>query len=347
MNRFYLIVLPIAFLTTGCQSSQPFVSPKTTTPPAYTITYIIHGDANYLYHDADGNALQADEHILAEAKKIAAQATSGEVFIFHLQPERKILWLFPRKDRKLLYYRNGELVHEQIYSPQSKIQPFTAESQLYQKLHLSPPDSGTYKNIILYFGHEVPQKQRIAYHQSRPEAVFDIKSFAAGLRSFLTEKTNKFDLTVLSTCNNGTPAMVHALSPFTDYILASPQNLHLSHIDTEALHRLEQPGTATTEAIADSMATQTYRRMASFLQTVVALSVYNTGHTKKYVPEFNSTYSTYLANNPAPTADNVDCANFFFYEANKFKQGVQVWYKAPRFGTKNNAATYSGWGCRK
>lgn len=349
MSRFYLIILLAGFLATGCQSSQTLSVPESAPPPAYTITYIIHGDANYLYHDADGNALQADKHIFEEAKQVAQNAANGEVFIFHQRPERKILWLFPKKDRKLLYYRNGELVYEKKYSPQSKTQPFTAESRLYRRLHSSAQVSGPHKNVILYFGHEVPEKQHIAYHQSRPHAVFDTETFAAGLRSFLAGGETEFDLTILSTCNNGTPAMVHALSPFSDYILASPQNLHLSHIDTEALHMLDQPGNASTKVIADSIASQTYQRLASFLQTVVTLSVYDTDRTKNYVAQFNSDYNTYLTHHPAatPTADNIDCANFSFFEADKFNQGVEIWYKAPRFGTKSNAATYSGWGCRE
>ena len=322
--------------------------PNSASPPEYTITYIIHGDANYLYHDADGNALQADEHILSEAKKVAEQATKGEVFIFHQQPERKILWLFPKKDRQFFYYRNGEKIYEQKYSPGSKTQPFTAEAEMYSQLHSTGPDTASHKNVILYFGHEVPQHQRGPYHLSRPDAVFDTESFSQGLHRFLQPGENKFDLAVLSTCNNGTPAMIHALSPFTDYVLASPQNLHLSHIDTQALQTLNQAGSVSTQKLADDMAKDTYQRLTSFLQTMVTLSVYDTDRLRSYLPGFNQDYSSYLVNQPAPSpvADNIDCATLSFFD-DQFKDGLQVWYKPPQFGSKRKAASYSGWGCRE
>lgn len=323
--------------------------PEPETPPSYSVTYIIHGDANYLYHDAEGNALQADEQVLAEAKKVAQNATNGEVFIFHQKSERKILWLFPKKDRQFLYYRSGRLIHEQRYSPHSKQQPFVTEAKLYKQFHTANIDTGSHKNVMLYFGHEVPQNRQSAYHYSRPDATFETHSFAQGIQSFLQSQENPFDLTVLSTCNNGTPAMIHALSPYTNYILASPQNLHLSHIDTQSLGLLDTSEPLPTKTLGESLAEDTYDRLSSFLQTVITLSVYDTDSVQSYIGTFNQNYNNYVANQPTPQVapDNVDCATLSFFQADKYKEGIRVWYKAPRFGSKDKNASYSGWGCRK
>lgn len=348
MKRFYLFITLVSFLVAGCRSSK-VVLPESEPPPSYSITYIIHGDANYLYHDAEGHALQADKQVLEEAKKIARNATNGEVFIFYQKPERKILWLFPKKDRQFLYYRKGKLVHEQKYSPHSGEQPFVTEAKLYQQFYAANIDTASHKNVILYFGHEVPHNQQSPYHYSRPNAAFNTQNFARGMQSFLQSQENKFDLTVLSTCNNGTPAMVHALSPYTHYILASPQNLHLSHIDTQSLALLDTTRMLSTKALAGSLAEDTYNRLSSFLQTVITLSVYDTDAIQSYIGTFNQNYTNYVANQPTPqvTPDNVDCATLSFFKAGKYNEGIKVWYKAPRFGLKDKHASYSGWGCRE
>jgi len=53
----------------------------------------------------------------------------------------------------------------------------------------------------------------------------------------------------------------------SDLLLASPMNLHLSHIDSEGLSLLEsRPGISPVQ-LADSMAAQTCRRLEQEVQT--------------------------------------------------------------------------------
>lgn len=342
-TRFLLLLLLLAM---GCRTSQP-ISKTDFSPPEYSLIYVIHGDGNYLYHTANGRALQADEQKLKEAQKVGRNAQKGEVFIFHQKPEQKILGLFPKKDRTFLHYRNGKLIYRENYSPRSKNEPLTAEAALFNK-YKAKTNAGGYKNIFLYFGHEIPVRKETAYYASRPNVSFNTERFVGGMQDFLA--AGKFDLTVLSTCNNGTPSMIQALAPLSRLVLASPQNLHLSHIDTQALPRLLDQAASNSAQIADSLAENTYQRLSSFLQTVITLSVYDTRETQTYLPPLSKAYEQHLQtlSRPDLLKDNTDCTNLSFFELTENSSGVKVWYKPPRFGLKKQQQVdYSGWGCKK
>lgn len=77
---------------------------------SYSIVCVIHGDGDYLYHDTTGNEYRADEEALAGALRVAEENPNAEVFIFHQQPRRRFLFLFPLPDGEFHYYRNGRLL---------------------------------------------------------------------------------------------------------------------------------------------------------------------------------------------------------------------------------------------
>ncbi len=345
MTRAFFLFSLLVFSAIGCRSPQLASTPQTFTPE-YSIIYMIHGDANYLYHNSDGESLQADEQILEEAKQVARQATNSEVFIFHQKPETNILWVFPKKDRQFLHYKNGKLVHKQQYSPRSATDVFAAEEQLFHS-YSNIDSSHNRQRIFLYFGHEIPDNRTRTYHASRPKAQLNTQLFAKGVASFL--KAGKFDLTVLSTCNNGTPSMVGKLAPHTRNVLASPKNLHLSHVDTEALPELLKKPDLTSADIADSLAKNTYRRLSTFLQTGITLSLYKTDEMKNYLPSLAKQYNQYLTTLDQTTygLENNDCKSLPFFDTANDTAGIKMWYRAPRFGQKANANSFeTGWGCK-
>lgn len=316
--------------------------------PAYRITYIIHADANYLYHDAEGAGHRADEKVLRDAKEVAQQATNGEVFIFHQRPEKKFLWLFPKKDRQFLHYKNGKLISESAYSPEADSGVFAAESKLLQQQKNDGSDKKL--NLFLYFGHEIPYTNGQGYFSSIPKRQMNTHTFADGIKTMLTDSSNAFDLTVLSTCNNGSPDMVQAMKPYTRFLLASPQNLHLSHIDTRSLSILEQQPETGAKALAEKLAQSTYLRLQESIQTVISFSIYDMEVIDSYLEKVSSTYESYLQEETVakPGTDNVDCKQLgvFSPEVN-FSKGVSSWYRAPRFGKKAKKASHSGWGCKE
>ncbi|SHG16098.1 hypothetical protein SAMN05443144_12061 [Fodinibius roseus] len=299
--RSYLFITGLlSVMLLGCVVQKKAVRPA---PPGssaagidYTLIYLLHGDADYLYHSEEGQPLQADEEVLKEAQSVAEKAENGEVFIFHQRPEQKVLGLFPKKDRRMYHYRNGELVSRRAYSPApgkegegegERAAAFDTEATLYETLR-SPDGSNSRPNrILLYYGHEIPMLAQTGYHRSRPEVDFGSSAFTDGIAQFNTSGSSPLDLLVLSTCNNGTPDMLHRLKDTADYVLASPQNLHLSHIDSDALLLLESRASIGTADLAAKIADQTLGRMSKFIQTGVTLSLYDTDIAGKYAADLS------------------------------------------------------------
>ncbi|MDX1585119.1 MAG: hypothetical protein R3222_00185 [Balneolaceae bacterium] len=335
----------------ACSSSKPLRDTDRSTQSVdvdYSIIYLIHGDSDYLYHDSLGTARQADLEVLEEAIRIGKEAEHGEVFIFHQRPEREVLWLFPRKDRQLLYYRKGELITETRYSPEGHGSGlYSAETRMLKRYGSSV--DGIQNSVLLYFGHEIPYEDGRGYFQSLPDRKMNTKLFSDGVAGLIPEAGRRFDLIVLSTCNNGSPDMVDALTPHSRFLLASPQNLHLSHMDTEELSILESNAEIHAEKLADLISRETYRRMTANLQTVVSLSLYDMQEVSSYVPEINAAYRNYLNSGSAadPGAENVDCTDLSLFNSDSiFSKGVDIRYRPPRFGRQAHQQDHSGWGCK-
>lgn len=353
LSLYCISLLLIAVSFSACSVTRNHtgkaVHPGNSADIDYTLIYMIHGDADYLYHNAEGKALEADEQVLAEAKRLARQAKSGEVFIYHLRPERKILWLFPKKDRRIYYYRNGNLEFETAYSPEPGSGVFSQESDLYSRLKDTENGNREVRNLFLYFGHEIPYGSGAGYHQSFPKVPVHTGNFAEGIKSFTKNRQGFFELTLLSTCNNGSPDMVHALAPLTENLLASPQNLHLSHMRTRKLSLLESNPDIKTEALVRELATDTYDYLDTFLQTVITLTHFDMEEVKRYSLQADSLYQHYLSENKAgkPGSDNTDCKDLsIFKNEPDFSRGVTTWYRAPKFGIRADKKQHSGWGCK-
>lgn len=350
VRPIFLFVFVLAVIAAGCGSSREVLyndRPGQSAAVKYSVIYYIHADAGYLYHDSDGQPVRANSRVLAAALEVAENAGSGEVFIFHQRPEKKFLGLFPRKSSRLYHYRKGRKSTMVRYRHSDRSEPFlTTEANLYGQYRTGIPQEDL-RQYFLYFGHEVPKVRGTSYHRTLPGIEVHTASFSGGLRQFLTNDEQKFDLVVLSTCNNGTPAMADQLTPMAELLLASPQNLHLSHIDSDSMALLEKvPGTSP-EALARAMAGQTYRRLSATIQTAVTLSLYDLDLVESYIDELHT--SVAANERPAPlnlVQDYEDCAQYPFFNDRKFKTGVETWYKPARFGRRGKTETHSGWGCR-
>ncbi|MEO8166663.1 MAG: hypothetical protein ABI623_00360, partial [bacterium] len=86
-----LLGCSIALLAFSCSSVPTTIVPSQVFPIRYSFVFIIHGDGDYLYHDRDGNAYQADERSLAEAIDVAVQNPNAEVFLFHEKSKSRTL----------------------------------------------------------------------------------------------------------------------------------------------------------------------------------------------------------------------------------------------------------------
>jgi hypothetical protein len=317
--------------------------------PAYSIVFVIHGDNDYMVHDSAGNEHEADDDALAGATTIAQKNPSAEVFIFHQQPGRSFLFFFPLRDGEFYYYRNGQLVAKERYWRDQEDPHFEPEAELYHRFGAG--NRSGMVNLFLYYGHEIPEFGGTGYDASYPDRPFTIQNFAEGLQDF-TRDSVKFDLMILSTCYGGTPYTIGALGAFARFIIASPDNLHLSYFDLHALERLDLSlKNGDVPALATTFARRAFERLSRDLQTAVSVGLYDVARVQDYIRSVRSEYETALAGlqraTPASRAlmEHCDCADVSAYAAPAMHQGIEILYRPPHFGRSKNKQHHSGWEC--
>lgn len=312
----------------------------------YTVITYIHGDSDYLFHDKSGQSVKADDNALLKVQNSAQKAENGEYFIFHKKKKKKFLGIFPRRNSQLFHYRNSELVSLISYRSESKNEPFLkTEFKIFRDLKPQQP-SAAKKTIFLFFGHEIPLFPGDTYHRSLPGIDVHTESFADGIQKFIPEG-DQFDLVAFSTCNNGSPAMIHQLQNVSDFLLASPQNLHLSHLDTEQLSLLETEPGITSGQLAGAIAENTFNRLTETVQTAVTLSVYDVENVKSYINKLHVQTDNFIdQENPNLYRDNIDCSKLPFFDSKRFKSGVTTLFRPAAFGRDAGDSEHSGWGCK-
>jgi len=315
----------------------------------YSIICVIHGDSDYTYHDTSGHEFKADEEALVKAKRVAQQNPHAEVFIFHQRPKRHFLFFFPIHDGEFFYYRNGRLIANDLYWRDQEQSRFDPELDLYRRFRADIQSKAV--SLFLYYGHEIPEIGVTGYDASYPDRTFTIQDLAGGLKEFTRDST-RFDLTVLSTCFNGTPYTIGAIGPYTRTIIASPDNLHLSYFDLRLFERLNlslQDG--DVPAFAKRFALRAFDRLTGSIQTAVSVAVYDVDSVQNYIRSVQKVYDdTRTALKMETQAsmsmiEHCDCADFPAFVLPTMNKGVDVYYRPARFGRSKNKQNHSGWEC--
>jgi hypothetical protein len=355
--RFPVIVLALAATViwlTACASSkrgpvpleteEPRTNTDSTKPIDFQLIYIVHGDANYSYHDSTGKRHAADSEAVAQAMDVARHSPRSEVFIFHQQPRHAKLFR-QTPDGDFYHYRGGFRLHEQAYS-RSQDGDFEVEAGLLEK-YGARSFSRPLIRFFIYFGHEIPASEGRGYSQSYPERNFSLAEFNRGLGRFRGPASNPekpFALIVLSTCYGGTLTVMNTLSPHAQFVLASPAYLHLSFLDTRAFEQL--PVSSSTpfdadgiHALATDMARQSFERLKENTQTEITVAVYEIQKTV-----FPRIYSDSRNWNKLAGGYH-DCAEDPGFDSVSAASGVEVFYQPPRFGVLKNKLRHSGWEC--
>ena len=182
------------------------------------------------------------------------------------------------------------------------------------------------------------------YNESHPEINFNKELFSNSVEKFSEGK--KFDLIVLSTCNNGTPRMVSLLSPYTKYLIASPENLHLSQMNSTFLKELNKDR-YDPYSFAYSFAQNAFNHLKQNTLTVITISLYDVDKTKAYLQAVSENNSESTVSQPEYAISNCDCNSIKYYLKEDMENGVTVFYNPPAFGKNKNKKSHSGWGCRK
>jgi hypothetical protein len=315
----------------------------------YSIVCVIHGDGDYLYHDTDGIAYTADEEALVAAQRVAQQNPGAEVFIFHQRPRSHVLFLFPLRDGDFYYYRGGRLVTNLSYWRDQEQSRFDPEVELYRRFREENLNETV--NVFLYLGHEIPESGGAGYDASYPDRPFTVHGLADGLRRF-TRDSVRCDLVVLSACFGGTPYTIGTLGPFARYIIASPDNLHLSYFDLHSLERLDlSVRNGDVHALARQFAQHAYDRLTENVQTAVSVVVYDVDRTQEFLRSVRRVYDQTLttvnggAQASIVTREHCDCADLPVYVLPTMNDGVDVLYRPARFGRQQHKQQHSGWEC--
>jgi hypothetical protein len=310
----------------------------------FQLIYVVHGDASYTYHDSTGRPHAADSEAVAQAQDVGRGSPASEVFVFYqMRRPWKLFGVSP--DGLLFQYRHGVLLRTESYS-RAEDSDFNIEADLFHKYALS---SNLSARFFTYFGHEIPAAEGGAYSQSYPDRDFSLTEFTQGIQHFARSDSGTvipFNLLVLSVCYGGTPIIVNALTPYTDYLLASPAYLHLSFLDTHAFENLPDTlqvyDTAQTHLLAQNMALQSFDRLKQNTQTEITVGLYNVQKTE--FPRIFAASKNWKTLSP----DYHDCAEdteFGLMDSLSTKRGVELYYQAPRFGALRNKLRHSGWEC--
>ena len=337
----------LAALLASCSTmpKTPEGARLTERPPRYSLVFLIHGDADYAYHDDLGRTHRADREVLAQAQVVAARNPDSEVFIFHEIPRKHVLFLVPRRDGRAYYYRDGQLLARESYWRDQGPSRFAPELAFYHRLAAAQPASPT--RLLFYFGHELPESGGAGYDASCRERRVTIGDLAAAVRD--VADGGKVDLLGLATCFGGTPHTIGALAPYARYIIASPDNLHLSSFDLSPLETLD-PGSedGAVAAFADRFARNAFTRLERGVQTTVSVVVYDTDEVGAFLDAATDVYNRTLAladGRPPLPSERCDCGDDPAYARPGMGQGLTVLYRAARFGRLKHKASHSGWEC--
>lgn len=315
----------------------------------YSLIFFIHGDGDYFYHDTDGNQYKADEVTLEKAKKIALQNLNAEVFIFHQKPKRNFLLFFPLKDGEYYYYRNGELIENEKYWRDQSVSNFDFEVDIYNRFRKD--NQQAMLKMFLYFGHEIPELGGIGYDASYPNRPFTVHNLASALNGF-TDDSERFDLMILSTCYGGTPYTIRRLGEYAKYIIASPENLHLSYFDLELFEQLDfNLKEINIHTFAKKFAHKTFDRLSNEIQTVITVAVYDVDSAKKFLNSVSNIYEKSLITLRGETlvypstVEHCDCTDLIEYRSPMISDGVDILYRPAKFGRLKQKQKHSGWQC--
>jgi hypothetical protein len=283
------------------------------------VIYLIHGDGDYLFHE-NGKSYYSDEEVLSQALDNARSGVNSEYFIFHLKPKRTFLIFFPGEESDFYHYRNGQLVKSTKYFRYDLFEGHSAEWNLINenawKDHVE-------NNIILYYGHEIPLEEEYGYNASFPEVPVGLTSLMGRITEILDAlNEKKYDLFVLSTCNNGSPGFIFPLAGIADFIIASPGDLHLSQLNSKYLQQLEDRASTLINAFALQFASSAFEILRTKTLTEVAISVYN---SKELLNKYNPDSVC-----PGNSAEN---------------EAVRVFFRPSRFGVNKDRLIHSGWNC--
>ena len=314
--------------------------------PRYSIVCIIHGDGVYRYHGSSGKEHAADREVLKRMKVVAQQNANAEVFLFHQKSKNRIASFLSKADGIFYYFRDGRLARQKAYQRNNSPQRFSGEIDFYHQF-CSQVQSQPIR-MFFYFGHEIPEWGGKGYDASYPNQTFAVDDLALALKQ-MTQGSTKYDLVVLSSCFSGTPRIISRLAPNARFIIASPDNPHLSYFDLEFLKELDSSlGSSDMLSFARGFAHAAFLKLTQEVQTAVTVAVYDMDEVSDYlhfIEGKNDSGETRMHAESPLLGKHCDCALDSAYYWPQMKSGVYLFYRPPHFGPMQHQREHSGWEC--
>ncbi len=337
-------------LFVGCQKA--VIQPQPGHAPMakeikYSLVFVIHGDASYLYHDQEGKEKYADREMVRQAIDVATDLDQAEVFIYHQKPKKRFLFFFTKDKSVFYHYKNGRLVEKGNYAREHSVSTLKTEAQHYQDASNRRHETNTsdaIETIMFYYGHEIPILPERGYHASFSEVHFSHQEFARALGNFFPDEIKPIDLLVLSTCRGGNPVVVSALAPLTRFLIASPENLHLSYLDADLLPKALADDNRSMFEKSLQFTEQAFQRLERRTQTVVTVALYDIDEVVSYADSISKYFYQEVNRYPETSlhVEYMDCKN----DSPPLK-GVNIFFRAPRFGRSSSKSLHSGWKCMR
>lgn len=325
---FVIITTSILLSFSSCSSNTYYNINKSFSPDSlsHSLIFYIHGDSDYLYYNDKNEAVYADKKSVEKAMNVAKQLTNSEVFIFYQKRKEYFLFFFPEDDKELYYFRKGKLIAR--YSTEaSETSLLDDEIQFVDKYSVSnkAPNLPT---IFLYFGHQIPEKNETGYFVSHPQIAFGIDTLSNKLDQLRSELGIKnFDISILSTCVGGTPYVAEKFSSLTKYLIASPEDLHLSYMDIDYLKELNSMSDIDIEKFSKSFSLNSFNMLKEKTTTIISIVDYNMGKLRKTLSHIK----------------NLTCKESL--NLLRDHDGVTIYYRPPKFGKHKNELHHTGWNC--
>jgi hypothetical protein len=329
MMRLFVLILFSLTALAAAQNTKPGT-------PDFSAVIFIHGDGDYTYSDNNNNLVNSDEEILFKAVKAAEKLRSSEVFIYHYKKQETSFVFFKGNDVDMYFYQNGSLVRKS--SMQRKTFNFKDELDFYRKYHVR-----SIKNLMLYYGHEIPVTGGKNYNASYQDEPFNLTIFTAAVKDFFNNQ--KADLIVLSSDCSGIPLVINALSAYTNYIVASPDKLGSRFINPFHIKKLNYYGTGSFEDFVVEFSSASFREIRNENDMMTVVSAYKTGELSfEFLQKAIREMPVIAADeNLLETCDLADYAG----DLEGASKGVIVYYNPPAGGRWMAKMEHSGWGCKR
>ena len=158
------------------------------------------------------------------------------------------------------------------------------------------------------------------------------------------------DLVVLSTCIGGTVGTLKALAPLSRFVIASPESLHLSHMDMSGLQGLETWNGNDLQSFLTEVVWHAFTELTHLTSTVVSIALYDTAAAPPLLDSVSKQYEEKLRKlerDEGVPLEYYDCIEDPLFPREDGGEGVFILYRPPLFGRDQNKSSHSGWECWK